>query len=133
MSDKTMIMKAFNTHFFDFMNDIIRVFPENENIIIAKNSFEMIKKANPTSIIKVWYSHIYLKYADVIDAGNVDFFFDKDYSEDLATMSNSKDIMKIIDNIREPLRNTSVANKEHSAEYIKNLTKLAKAYSNFTP
>ena len=129
MSDKTMLMKAFNTHFFDFMNDIIRVFPENENIIVAKKSFEMVKRANPTSIIKVWYSHIYLKYADVIDAGNVDFFFDKDYSEDLATMANSKEIMKIIDNIREPLRNTSDVNKEHSVEYIKNLTKIAKAYA----
>lgn len=130
MSDKSMVMKAFNTHFFDFMDDILQVFPDDENIHVAKKSFEMIKKANPTAIIKVWYSHIYLKYADVIDSGNVDFFFDKDYSDDLATMANAKDIMQIIDNIREPLRNTSEANKAHSAEYIKNLSKLAKVYAN---
>lgn len=130
MSDKSTILRTFNTHFFEFLEDILRIFPENTDIIGAKKSFEMIKRANPTSIIKVWYSHIYTPYSNVIDSGNISFFFDKDYQSELSHLSNASSIMKVIDSIRDPIRSMSDTNKEHSAKYIKNLSKLSAIYSN---
>ena len=130
MTDKSTILRTFNTHFFEFLEDILRIFPENTDIIGAKKSFEMIKRANPTSIIKVWYSHIYTPYSNVIDSGNISFFFDKDYQSDLSNLSNASSIMKVIDSIRDPIRAMSDTNKEHSAKYIKNLSKLSAIYSN---
>jgi hypothetical protein len=40
MSDKSTILKTFNTHFFDFLDDIISIFPENTDIKTARKSFD---------------------------------------------------------------------------------------------
>ena len=129
MSDKSSLIRAFNAHFFDFLDDILSIFPDNVSILTAKKSAEFIKKANPTAIIKAWYSFIYLKYKDVIDTGDISFFFDKDYSTDLESLSNSNEILKIVDTLREPVRNMSPASKDHTAKYIQNLSKISNAYS----
>lgn len=131
MSDKSTILRAFNTHFFDFIDDIIKIFPEQSDIKYAKNSFMLIKQANPTAIIKVWYQYIYIKYKDVIDEGNISFFFEKDYVDDVSYLSNSNEILTIIDTIRNPIRNMSDVNREHSRKYIQNLSKLSELYNNF--
>lgn len=132
MSDKSSMLKAFNNHFFEFINDIIDIFPENNEIREAKVTFETFKRANPTSIIKVWFQYVYTPYATVIDAGDISFFMEKDYSEDLSMLSNSKDIMKVIDKIRNPIKNMSDVNKEHCQKYIQNLSKLSSVYNRFT-
>ena len=129
--DKSTILKAFNTHFFEFVDEIIRIFPENRDIKDARTTCDIIKKANPTAIIKAWQIFVYDKYKDVIEQGNVDFFFDKDYSEDLVYMQNAGDIMKNIDVIREPLKRLSPESKEASLSYVKNLCKLSNMYSKF--
>ena len=76
-TDKSTIMRAFNTHFMEFLEDVSSIYPENNDIHSAKNSFETIKRMNPTAIIKVWYTFVYSPYKDVIDAGDVSFFFKK--------------------------------------------------------
>jgi hypothetical protein len=128
MADKSTILRAFNTHFFDFLNDIINV-TDNEEIKVAKTSFELFKRANPTLIIKVWYSKIYSPYKDVISKGNISFFFEKDYSSDLTNVANMKEIMKIIDKIREPIRTLDKTNLELTTKYIQNLSELSLHYN----
>ena len=128
MADKSTILRAFNTHFFDFLNDIINV-TDNEEIKVAKTSFELFKRANPTLIIKVWYSKIYSPYKDVISKGNISFFFEKDYSADLTNVANMKEIMKIIDKIREPIRTLDKTNLELTTKYIQNLSELSLHYN----
>lgn len=128
--DKSTLLKAFNTHFFDFVDDIISVIQDNDELKYAKKSLETIKKANPTIIVKVWYSMVYLPYKDVIEAGNLDFFFDKDYRQEAAQFANSDEIMKIVDKLREPIRQMNDTNKQHSLKFIQNLSQLSLLYSN---
>ena len=130
MSDKSAISKAFNVHFFEFMDDILRIFPENEDIKHTKIAFELFKKANPTSIIKTWHKYVYIPYHEVIFAGDIAFFIEKDYKSDLNSLSNSDEIMKAIDRIREPVRKMNPENREHSTKYIQNLCKLSNVYMN---
>jgi len=129
MTDKSTILKAFNNHFFDFVDDIISVISDNEELKVGKQSLETIKRANPTIIIKVWYSMVYLPYKDVIEQGNIDFFLEKDYNSEVSRLANSDEIMKIVDKLREPIRNMNDTNKEHSMKFIQNLTKLSMIYS----
>ena len=129
MTDKTTLLRAFNTHFFEFVDDIINVFPDNADLKLAKTSFETIKRANPTLILKAWFNYVYTPYKDVIEAGNIDFFFDKDYGSDLAILSNAGEIMKMIDKIRQPIKDMSPENKAHTTKYIQNLSKLSMLYS----
>lgn len=129
MSDKSSILRGFNSHFIEFLNDLITIYPDNQDIMSAKVSFENIKKMNPTIIIKAWYSHVYLPYKAVIDQGDISFFFDKDYSNDLTDVNNSEDLLKVIEKVREPIRNMDEVNKKHASQYLKNLSKLSSIYS----
>jgi hypothetical protein len=128
MSDKSTLLKTFNQHFFDFLDDILRIFPDNTDLAIARKSFETIKRANPTAIIKVWMNFVYTPYKAVIDAGNIEFFFEKDYSNDLSHLANGNEIMKVIDVMRTPIKEMSDSNREHATKYIQNLSKISQIY-----
>jgi hypothetical protein len=128
MNDKSTVLKAFNNHFFEFIQDIINIFPENEDLKSTKTGLEFFKKANPTCIAKAWEYFVHEQYKDVIEKGDITFFFEKDYNNDLTYMSNAGEIMKAIDKIREPVRNMGHENKAHTMKYIQNLCKLSGVY-----
>jgi hypothetical protein len=129
MADKSTVLRAFNTHMVEFLDDIISIIPGNVGLVATKNSFEMYKKANPTLLIKIWYSYVYLPYAEIIDKGDLDFFINKDYSEDLSYLQNSKSILNAIDTLRGQIKEMSETNRNHSLEYIRNLCKLSNMYT----
>lgn len=128
-TDKSTILRTFNQTFFDFLNDVIAIFPENMDIVAGKKFFEITKKANPTIIIKIWNSCIYKQYKDVINRGDISFFFEKNYEDDLGNLENSKEVLKFIDSLREPIRIMSDKNKTHSMEYIQILSRLSDIYA----
>ena len=130
MSDKSSILKTFNTQFFAFLDDIIRIFPDNIDIATARKSFEAIKRANPTIIIKVWKSNVYSTYKASIDNGDIEFFINKDYAADLNSVANSQEVMSVIDTLRAPIREMDSVNKSHTMKYIQVLSKLSELYSN---
>lgn len=130
MKDKASVTKAFNKHFFDFLDDILGVFPNNPEVKYAKTTFETIKKLNTTAIIKAWYGNAYVPYKEVIDSGNIDYFIHKDYSNDLADIGKGDEIIKMIDNIRGPISEMDDNNKQHCLKYIQNLSKLSLIYNN---
>lgn len=127
-TDKSTILRAFNSSFFDFINEIIRIFPDNSDIAAGKRAFEMAKSANPTIIVKVWHTYIYTPYEEVINNGDITFFFDKNYENDVGILNNSRKILNIIDSLRDPIRIMSDANKAHSMNYIQILSRLSKVY-----
>ena len=129
MSDKSTILRTFNKHFFEFIEDIVRIFPDNMDVKTAKSSFELIKMGNPTAIIKSWHIFVYLPYSSVIVQGDITFFFEKDYSTDLNHLSNSNEIMKIIDTIRDPVKNMNEKERKFTMKYIQNLSKLSDIYN----
>ena len=129
MTDKKTILRTFNTHLFEFLDDVISIFPDNLDIQTAKSSFMLIKQANPTIIIKTWIMYIYTPYKDSIDSGNIDYFIAKDYSGDLQYLSNSAEVMKIIDKLREPISNMNEQQKSFTIKYLQNLSKLSLLYS----
>jgi hypothetical protein len=119
------ILAAFNDHFLEFLNDIQSVFPEDVDILTAKNALTAIRKANPKMIVKIWRVFIAEKYRDHILAGNIAFFIDKDYGADVSTAQNSDKIMESINRLREPIRNMGPDNQAKVMKYIQNLTKLS--------
>jgi hypothetical protein len=119
------ILAAFNDHFLEFLNDVQSVFPEDVDILTAKNALTAIRKANPKMIVKIWRVFIAEKYRDQILAGNISFFIDKDYGDDVSTAQNSDKIMESINRLREPIRNMGPDNQAKVMKYIQNLTKLS--------
>jgi len=136
--NKSTISKSFNTLFFDFLDDIINIYPENTNIKIAKEKFDFIRKANTTILIKFWKIHVYDCYSTQINQGDINFFLEKDYSADINKdtgidkgFSNDK-ILSMIENVRETIRDMDDVNRAHSAKYIMNLSKLSELYASAT-
>lgn len=128
MSQQSALLTAFNDHFFEFINDVQNVFPEDPDILTAKNSLILIRKANPKMIIKIWNIFIVGKYREQIEAGDIGFFIDKDYGEDLENSDHSKKIMEAINRLRDPVKNMTQENQAKTMLYIQNLTKLAILY-----
>jgi len=119
------ILTAFNDHFVEFVSDVQTVFPDDHDILMAKNSLIAIRKENPKMIIKIWNGLIVGKYKKEIEAGDLTFFIDNDYSQDLANSYNSKQITDAVDRLRQPIKLMSDENKAKTIKYIQNLTKLA--------
>jgi hypothetical protein len=122
----TNFVTVFNNHFFEFVEDIENVFPNNSDIVVTKNSLLALRKTNPKLLVKIWGNYIVNKYETEIEAGDITFFINKDYSSDLSNMDYSDKITEAIDRLREPIKLMSKENQQKSMKYIQNLTKLAK-------
>lgn len=119
------ILTAFNDHFIEFVSDIQSVFPNDPDILATKNALTAIRKANPKMIVKIWNSFVVGKYKPEIEAGNIGFFINKDYANDVSNAANSDKIMESINRLREPIRQMTPESQAKTMKYIQNLTKLA--------
>ena len=131
MTTPTLIT-AFNDHFMEFVNDIHEVFPNDVDILSAKNSFSMIRKMNPKLLIKSWDSLVVGKYQSAIEAGDLSFFMNKDYTNDLNDVPNNPNAERItsaIDRLRTPIKSMSADNQAKIIKYIQNLTKISSLYN----
>jgi hypothetical protein len=128
-SQKVSLMRAFNKCFYDFMDDIMSVFDDKQTFIQAKKNCEMIQSANPSILVRAWHQYVYSKYADIIDAGDTEFFLDKDYSDDVNQFDYAEHIMKVINTFRQPLKNLSPSNKDMAMKHIQMLSRVSAKYA----
>ena len=119
------MLTIFNDHFVEFITDIHNVFPEDPDILTAKNSLIAIRKANPKLIVKIWIKYVATPYQDRIMAGDINFFIEKDYSNDLTKSNNPDQIMESIDRLRNPVKLMNPDNQQKTMKYIQNLCKIA--------
>lgn len=130
MAAPNPVLRAFNNQLVEFLNDVLAVFPENGDVLSAKNAAVMTRKANPTVLARQWHQHIGCVYGEQIAAGNIDFFIDKDYSDDVSTITpNSDKVIGAINKLRDPVRQMDAANREKTMKYMQNLTVLAAGYT----
>ena len=125
-SDKSIVMKAFLSQFTDFVEDVQSVFPDNADIDSAKTALLLMKKTNPRILMNAWVTCIVGPYNDQIEKGDIGFFLDKDYTQDLEYMGNA--VMQKVDTLRGPIREMGADNQAKTMKYIQNLTKLAKMH-----
>jgi hypothetical protein len=119
------ILTAFNDHFFEFVEDVQNVFPEDPDILTAKNAFLLARKANPKIILKIWKMCVVEKYRAEIESGDIEFFINKDYKNDISSSPYSDKITEAIDRLRNPIKLMETENQSKSMGYIQNLTKLS--------
>ena len=128
MSNKSLILRAFNANFTDFIDKIITYFPDHTEFQTAKTNMELLRKANPTILIKVWLSNVYTPYAEEINSGNIHFFIHKDYSNDLKDTAESNRIMSFINDMRDYVMSMPDEQKHLIMTYVQNLSKLSLQY-----
>lgn len=121
----TNFVTVFNDHFAEFVNDIQSVFPNDADILTAKNALLAIRKANPKLLVRIWIKYVYNPYKQQIEDGDINFFLTKDYASDLSRNDNSDKIMESIDRLRNPVKEMSPENQAKTMKYIQNLSKLS--------
>jgi len=122
------VLKAFNRHLIEFVNEIKKVFPNDANMRTGSVFLEGLVKINPRSIIKGWNNCMNDLYKEQILKGNIDFFINKNYDQDVDGSSDKTRVLTIIDSFRDKVRNMGEDNKQKSMKYIQNLTKLCNMY-----
>jgi len=126
---KSLLLKAFNKHFFQFLDDIILFYPDNVDLVTSRQYFDTIKVANPTLILKIWHKYIYTPYNEKIEAGDLEFFIEKDYAEDLKNMKNNEKILKVINtSLRDPLRLMNEENMVKCRAHFQLVTRICARY-----
>jgi hypothetical protein len=123
--NKSIIVKGFNKHFEEFIEDVQSIFPEDDEVVTMKNLMFLLKKTNPRLIMESWNMYISTPYKEPIENGDISFFINKDYSADV-TMTDS--ISNFIERLRGYVRNMSEENQQKSMKYIQNLSNLSKLY-----
>lgn len=122
---QTSIYSIFNKHLGEFVDDVLILFPDNTDILAAKSGLEFARKANPKMLLQCWVTHFSSKYMDEITKGNISFFINKDYSDDVQNVSDSDTIMKAIEKLRSPIQNMNSEDQQKCMQYIQNLTRLS--------
>lgn len=122
------ILKAFTGHLIEFANEIRNVFPNDSQLRTSGIFLEGLVKINPKSIIIGWKECVNDLYKDQILKGDLEYFINKDYNEDLEGSDNKGKVLKTIDSFRDKIRNMGDDNKKKSMKYIQNLTKLCNMY-----
>ena len=79
-------------------------------------------------LIQIWNTYVSSKYATEIENGDISFFIDNDYAEDIGNMENAGQIMTAIDRLRSPIKEMSPDSQEKTMKYIQNLKKLGDLY-----
>ena len=121
------LKQVFCTQLLEFMDDILRVFPNNLDLKTGKTFIIGLTKVSKKKLIGIWKTSVVDIYEEAIMNGDKEYFINKDYSEDLGEGGTDK-MMSVIEDIRALIRETSEENKDKAIKYLQNLTKICKLY-----
>jgi len=77
---KKVFLDAFFNQFGDFLEQLIKVFPDDTDIPAYKSGLGLLQRTNPTLVIKETYTHM-SPFEKVIRARNEDFFLKHEFAE----------------------------------------------------
>ena len=121
------LKELFCNQLLEFMDDILRVFPNNLDLKTGKTFIVGLTKVSKRKLIGIWKTSVLDIYEEAIMNGDKEYFINKDYSEDLGEGGTDK-MMSVVEDVRVLIRNTSEENKDKAIKYLQNLTKICKLY-----
>jgi hypothetical protein len=113
------LIKAFNKLVFQFNDDLIQVFPQENDFKVSRNTFELLDKVNYKKIFELVGPHLII-HKDYIRNKDENFFITTDASkyvetEDLIIIKKLRDYWQ---------KDMSPDNKEKVWSYLNNSLKL---------
>ena len=121
------LKELFCNQLLEFMDDILRIFPNNLDLKTGKTFIVGLTKVSKKKLVGIWKTSVVDIYEEAIMNGDKEYFINKDYSEDLGEGGTDR-MMAVIEDVRALIRNTSDDNKDKAIKYLQNLTKICKLY-----
>jgi hypothetical protein len=121
-----LVLSTFITQLDECLEDISKVYSSDSRFVRCKLYLDTLKKTNPRMIITTWKTQVADKYEERILAGDIDYFLNKDYTQELPMYNPT--IEQAIQDLRKAIQSMSEENKNKSIQYIQNLCKLSKLY-----
>jgi len=124
--NNSLVLSTFLSQLDECLADIAKVYATDNRFIKCNMYFGTLKQTNPKMIITTWKTMVTDKYDEQIQKGNISYFLEKDYKEELSNYNTTID--GAIKELRVAISEMSDSNKEKSVQYIQNLCKLSKLY-----
>jgi hypothetical protein len=121
-----LVLSTFITQLDECLEDISKVYSSDSRFVRCKLYLDTLKKTNPRMIITTWKTQVADKYEKHILAGDINYFLNKDYTQELPVYNAT--IEQSIQDLRKAIQSMSEDNKNKSIQYIQNLCKLSKLY-----
>ena len=125
---KKEILNAFNNQYIEFLNDIERIFPKENDVKILKNAIILVRKTNPKKLIELWKIYINDKYIDEINKKDFNFFLNKDYVSDLTDIESNNEVLDSINKFKKYSSKLKEENLNKAMQYLYNLSQLCNLY-----
>ena len=127
--DKKFIYKTFNNEFSLFLNFLLEIFENDDEIKTFNTVIKMLIKYNPTKLIYLFNYYVTKPYDNIIQKGDFEYFENKDYSTDFVDLKQKAEyVLKTYDILRETIAKRPNEDKKTAMKFIQNLTGLSKLY-----
>ena len=124
MSDQQLRIDTFNSLFFDFLNDLSVLFPNDRTLSFCKSSASAIRMVDPKFIVKEFKTGI-APFMDRILKKDEEYFMKSEFVENFGNDHYIiNEINRVINIWKDP--NTTKDTKKMVWDYVLKLTKLSK-------
>ena len=124
----TTLLSAFNNYLEEFVGELIKIIPEENDFKVFKNAIYTLRKVNPRAVHNIYKTYIQ-NYREKILIKDEQFFLDSSYSDIINNINDPNtskaDISKIIDRIKGYWGNFSENTKDSIWQYMQLLLKLS--------
>tara|TARA_X000000950_G_C13329180_1_gene423860 strand:- start:106 stop:468 length:363 start_codon:yes stop_codon:yes gene_type:complete len=114
------ILSAFNNQIEEFTNELIKVFPEDNDFKTFKTSFLLLKKTNPRKIVDLFKRYV-IPFSQKLLDKDEKYFLEENYHE----MSSVNNGFLITNKLKKYWTELSDQTKEHIWDYFKILIVLS--------
>lgn len=130
VEEKKKILETFNTHFCEFVDDVYRIFPNDSTISMTSKSLSVIMMVSKKQVIQVFKTSVVDCYLKEIESGDLSFFIDKNYKDDLngKTISSPDYFLEKIEYIKRLVKDMNIEEQQNVIKYFQNLTILCNMY-----
>lgn len=118
---RKLLIDAFFNQFSDFLNELIRVFPNDADFPTFKTALTLLQRTNPMLVI-TQVKTCTDPYAEMIASKNENFFIEHDYSEDVDGDGAVQQVIQKLKGLWEVL---TPNNKKVVWDYVKVIRDLA--------
>ena len=127
--EKKELLETFNNHFCECVNYVHGIYPDDTTINTMLKSLNVFLMISKKKIILFFKSNIVDLYSKQIEDGDMSFFINKDYNDDVSVVVDNNDfIINYINYIKSLVIGMNEEEQKNIMKYFKNLVVLCKLY-----